>query len=517
MTAGAPPRAGVLLATLILGATVANLNLSVANVALPTIGRDLDATQGALDLVALGFSLGLAATVLYLGAIADRYGRRRLLVLGLAASIPAAALAAFSPNAETLAAARVLGGIAAGMAFPTTLSIITALFRDAAQTRAIALWTGIGCGASALGPITAGFLLERFWWGSVFIVTIPIALVALVLALWVVPRRCGEEAERVDHLGGVVSFGAIGVLTLGLHFVAAPGDAAFGGVLLALAILGIGAFAIIERRVANPLFDLAIARRRIFWVAALAGVIVFGSLIGVLFIAQQYLQNVLGYSALEAGAASLPLSIAMVAVSPIAARMIGSHGSRRVMLLGYAGILGGFALMFLWREGASYLPVALAFLVMGVGVGMAGAPASRSLMAVVPVRRAGMGSGTTDLQRDLGAAIMQALLGGVLTARYAADVEARLAGLPADQRAQVGEETASQLELSFGVADVVAQRYPQYADEIMESARQAFTGGASLALTVAIVAVAAGLVLVAVAFPGREEEQRLEAGYAAER
>ena len=146
----APKRGGLLLATLILAAAVANMNLSVANVALPTIGRDLQASQVALNMVAVGFTLGLAASVLYLGAVADRYGRRLMLLGGLALSIPAALLAGFAPDVGVLALARLLGGVAAGMAFPTTLSIVVDQFRGEAQTRAIALWTGIGCGASAL-------------------------------------------------------------------------------------------------------------------------------------------------------------------------------------------------------------------------------------------------------------------------------------------------------------------------------------------------------------------------------
>ena len=138
-----PPRAAVILTALILGAAVANMNLAVANVALPTIGRDLEATQVSLNLIAVGFTLGLAASVLYLGAIADRYGRRRMLLGGLALSIPMALLAAYAPNADVLVLARVGGGIAAGMAFPTTLSIVVALFKGQSQTRAIALWTGL--------------------------------------------------------------------------------------------------------------------------------------------------------------------------------------------------------------------------------------------------------------------------------------------------------------------------------------------------------------------------------------
>jgi len=163
-----PERGGLVLAALILVAAVANLNLAVANVALPSIGAAFDASQTALDLVAVGYSLGLAASVLYLGALGDRYGRKMMLVLGVLMSVPACLFAAFAATVWILAAARFLGGISAGMAFPTTLALITALWSGPARTKSIALWSGTGGAIASLGPMVSGWLLEHFWWGSVF-------------------------------------------------------------------------------------------------------------------------------------------------------------------------------------------------------------------------------------------------------------------------------------------------------------------------------------------------------------
>src|SRR5207342_640596 len=181
-TSTAPKRQGLVLGALILVAAVANLNLAVANVALPSIGKDLDASQTALDLIAVGYSLGLAASVLYLGAIGDRYGRKRLLLLGTAIAIPASIMASVSGSVEVLFLARLIGGIAAGMAYPTTLSLITALWAGAPRTKAIALWSALGGAFSALGPLAAGALLEHHAWGSVFLITLPLAVIALVMA-----------------------------------------------------------------------------------------------------------------------------------------------------------------------------------------------------------------------------------------------------------------------------------------------------------------------------------------------
>src|SRR6478752_2431252 len=202
---GAPARAGLVLSALIAVAAVANLGLAVANVALPSIGTHFDASQTALNLVAVGYSLGLAASVLYFGAIGDRYGRKLLLVLGMCLTIPADCLAAWAPSIGVLIAARIIGGLAAGMAYPTTLALITALWSGAARTRSIALWAATGGAISSLGPLCAGVLLEHFWWGSVFLITLPLAVIALVMALRLVPRHVNESTEPVDHFGGMLS------------------------------------------------------------------------------------------------------------------------------------------------------------------------------------------------------------------------------------------------------------------------------------------------------------------------
>ena len=511
-----PPRAAVILTALILGAAVANMNLAVANVALPTIGRDLEATQVALNMIAVGFTLGLAASVLYLGAIADRYGRRRMLLGGLALSIPMALLAAYAPNADVLVLARVGGGIAAGMAFPTTLSIVVALFKGQSQTRAIALWTGLGLGASAVAPAVAGFLLEHFNWGSAFILTVPIAAVAFVLALVVIPKNLNEDQRRVDHLGGILSVLAIGLLTLGLHFVSVPANVVIGGVMMGASIAAFALFFWRQKRAPNPLFDLAIAARRIFWVAALTGLIVFGTLVGTMFIGQQYVQNVLGYSTFEAGCAALPVSVTMVLVSPIAARMIERYGSRLTLVVGIAFVLAGIALMFTWKEGASYLPVGAAFAVIGIGIGLAGTPASRSIMSAVPEHRAGMGSAMTDLQRDLGAAIMQSILAIFLTRQYTASIDSQLANLPTSERSTITDQTAGILRDSFGGAQALAQKFPQHSDAIIHGARDAFIHGSAATIVAALATVAIGLLVALIGFPRKQQELELEAEYAAE-
>lgn len=506
-------RPAAVLATLIGVAAVANLNLAVANVALPDIGRAFDAGQTSLNLVAVGFSLGLAASVLYLGALGDRYGRKQMLMGGMALSIPASLLAGFAPSIEVLFAARLLGGIAAGMAFPTTLALITALWSGSARTRSIALWSGIGGAISALGPVIAGGMLEKFEWGSVFFVTLPLAAAALFAAWRLVPAHVHEDTAPVDNLGGILSVLLVAALVLAINFAALPGAGMVAIGLGLIALAAGAAFAIRQRRARNPLYDLDIAARRTFWVAAVAGLIVFGTLMGAMFIGQQYLQNVLEYSTLEAGLSILPAAAGMVLVAPRSAKLVDARGSRFTLLTGYIVCLLGFIVMLtLWDENAGYWAVGLGYVLIGMGVGFAGTPASRSLTGSVPVSRAGMASGTADLQRDLGGAIMQSVLGALLTAGYSSSLSKTIAASP--QADQISESTQSQLTKSFSSAAKLAEQHPQYTDQIIAAARDSFLRGDRWAYTAGIIAITIGALLVFSLFPRHERETELMRSYA---
>ncbi len=508
-----PANGGVILASLIIVAAVANLNLSVANVALPSIGAAFDASQTSLDLVAVGYSLGLAASVLWLGAIGDRYGRKLLLLVGIGLSIPASLVASFAPSIEVLIAARIVGGISAGMAYPTTLALITALWTPGpGRTHSIALWSALGGAIASLGPLVAGFMLERFEWGSVFLVTLPLAAVALFMAWRFVPAHVNETVDPVDNLGGILSALLVGTLILAINFAPVPNMTALVIGLALVCLAATAAFLIRQRRAKDPLYDLDIAARPTFWVAALAGIIVFGSLMGAMFIGQQYLQNVLGYSTFEAGAAIIPAALAMVVVAPRSAVIVEARGARATLLFGYVFVLAGFVTMLLlWGEGSSYWVVALGYVLVGVGVGFAGTPASRSLTGSVPVTRAGMASGTADLQRDLGGAIMQSIFGALLTAGYAAAATAALAGAPPS--VDFTTSVQNQLTMSFAGAAEIAQQYPQYSTQILQAAKEAFLAGDQWAYLAGIVAVLLGATLVFLKFPHKDDEHRLLAEY----
>jgi MFS transporter, DHA2 family, multidrug resistance protein len=505
-----PDNARVVLASLVLVAAVANLNLSVANVALPSIGQAFDASQTQLNLVAVGYSLGLAASVLWFGALGDRYGRKLLILLGMGLAIPASLVAALAPSVEILFAARVVGGLSAGLAFPTTLALVTALWSGPARTRAIALWSALGGGFAMLGPLLAGALLESFEWGAVFLVTIPLAAAALYMAWRYVPAHVNETTDPVDNIGGLLSALMVGAFIVALNFIVVPAMQTLALGLMVVALVLLALFVVRQRRTVNPLYDLDVARRPTFWVAAVAGIVVFGSLMGIAFINQQYLQNVLGYDTLQAGAAILPAVVFMILVAPRSARLVQERGSRTTLLLGQSVLgLAFVAMFFLWSDDSPYWVVAIPLVLMGIGVGLAGTPSSNSLTGSVPVQRVGMASATADLQRDLGGALMTSIFGALLTAGYAAAMGAAIAGSGED----VTASTQSQLQLSYASAADLAAANPEYSDQIISAARSSFLEGDQLAYLAGLVAVVIGGGLVWFRFPRKEEEERLRAEY----
>lgn len=503
-----PPRGRLILLALITGAVVANINLAVANVALPTIGADLHASQDQLDSVAEAFALGLASTVLYLGAIGDRYGRKMLFVLGAILTVPTACMAAWAPNAEILVFARLCSGFAAALLFPTTLSLISSLFRNKARVHAIALWSGLGAGMAALGPLIGGWLMEYFWWGSVFLISVPLAVIALIVGVLVIPNRIPGDTGPVDHLGGVLSVLGVGGLVIAIQTFHEGIDAQWLAIVVVMLLAFIGFF-IRQTRAPRPLVSLPLARARTFWVAFLAGSIAFSSLIGAMFIGQQFTQNVLGYTTLAAAAVVLPSAICSAIFGQLAGRIILGHGSRASLSLGLLSIAIAFTIMLLtWRVGASMGWVLAAYAFVGTGVGLSATPTSRALMSSVPQSHAGMGSAFLDLTRDLGGAVLQALLGGILAAAYAGQMTKDITSLPAGQAASVTDDIANALTSSYaGAAEIASGYSPPVTQEVIGAAAKAFTEGKSAAIAVALALSLLGLLLVRLRFPAKTAEE----------
>ncbi len=514
---GVPAKAGIILATLIAGAIVANINTSISNVALPSIGRALDATDTQLTAITDAYQLGIAATVLYLGAVGDRYGRKKLLLIGAALCVPFSILSAMSTTATMLIAAQIAVGISCGMLYPTTLSLIASLWSGPPKTRAISLWTGIGTGTSVLGPILGGWMLGSLWWGSVFLITVPVAIVVFVVGFIVLPKNGGEVREPVDHPGGGLSVVMISSFVLGIVLLP-QGFTPVIGILFGVTLVSGLLFVLRERRAPNPLFDLKAASIPTFWVAIVVGLVAFGALVGGMFIGQQFTQNVLHQTPLTAVLLTLGLAVGMMPASIIAGNVIEAKGTRLPFMLGLGVVAIGFVEMLIfWEPGADLVWVVVAYLLLGVGIGFSSTAAMRSLSMSLPISKAGMSSGSADLTKDLGGAVFQALLGTLLAIAYSQYFVKAFATLPPDQAQALGKTAAVQIASSYEGAEAVAATMSSAnAAELINAAQQAFTEGKAAAILMAIASVLVGVVLVWWKYPHFDEERALFADVAAE-
>lgn len=507
-TTDAPPRARGTLVALLFAAAVCNINTVVAGIAVPDIGEQFGASQTALNLVALATGLGLSISVLYLGAVADRYGRKQMLLIGIASTLAASTLSSLSASVEMLIVAQVLVGLAGGMAFPTTLSLITALWaKGPGRTGVIAIWSSVSSMATIAGAILAGLVLVLTSWNWVFMLSTPIAAIAFVLVLRFVPSHIAESNTPVDHLGGVLSATALGALVLGVSIVFAPGGATIGVALLAAAALLLLLFGLRQARASFPLFDLSVAKQRLFWLPAVGGLIAVGSLSGAMFVGEQFMQSVMGYSPLQTGLAVIPAAVSLMLAAPLSARAVGRYGTRDTMLLGYAFLLIAMLSMLLWREHSPYPLVGFGFFMIGIGVTFVMTASRRALTSSTPVRRAGMASATSDLQNDLGGSVMQALLGAVLASGFAAVVAGKIAASP--DAASLSAEVTRALQSSFASAEHVAQQYPHYTQEILDGARASLLDGSLLAFVIGAAVTLIGAAAIRFGLPNREAERRL--------
>ena len=369
-------------------------------------------------------------------------------------------------------------GVAAAFVMPSTLSIITAVFPADERGKAIATWAGVSAGAAALGPTGSGLLLEHFWWGSVFLVNVPLVVAALIAGVWLVPKTRDPERHPLDVPGAALSIVGVGALVYAI--IEAPahgwGDprtlAAFGAAAATLAL-----FAWRETTAADPMLDLRLFRDRRFSVASGGIALTFFAMFGTFFLSAQFLQLVLGLSALEAGLLQLPMSATMLLIAPRVPRYVTRYGVARVAPVGLAFVGAGLAVLSLLGANSHPLTVWLAIIPMALGVAVTGAPLTTVLMSAVPPGRAGVGSAMNDTSRELGGALGVAVLGSILTTRYGSALAPAVADLPEQARSAATSGLAGALQ----VADELGAGGAGLAD----AARQAFLDGFGVAALVA--------------------------------
>jgi EmrB/QacA subfamily drug resistance transporter len=491
-----------ILATLCLSVFLIVVDNTIVNVALPTLVRELGATTSQLQWIVDAYTLVFACLLIAAGSLSDRLGRKGMLVAGLVWFGFFSAVASMTSSAGALIATRALMGIGAAAIFPATLAILVNVFQDPRErARAIAVWAAVSGLSVALGPVTGGFLLEHFSWGSVFFVNVPIVIVAVALVATLVPTSRDPRHTRFDPLGLVLSIAGTALLVYTI--IEAPGrgwtaSASVVGFVGAVSLLG--AFVWWERRIDHPLLDVRIFANARFSAASLAIAGAFFALFGFVFMVTQYFQFVRGYSTLAAGLATVPFAVFTGITAPMSPRLVRRFGSNRVVGVGLLAMAAGFLISAVTTATAPYLVVVLAMLGMGGGLGLVTAPATDSIMGTLPPERAGVGSAVNDTTRELGGTLGVAVVGSVFASIYGARLVDRLAGLPIPQFAlDLAKE-------SVGAAFAVAQHAPTPAagHVITDAARGAFMSGfhagALAAAAVAFVtAIAAWLFLPATA------------------
>jgi EmrB/QacA subfamily drug resistance transporter len=475
-----------------------SLDNTVLNVALPTIAHTLGASSSQLQWMVDAYAVIFAGLLLSLGALGDRAGRKWVFIGGLVVFGGGSAFAAWSPTPDVLTVARAIMGVGAAALMPCTLSILTNVFtteRD--RVRAIGIWSGTTGIGVALGPILGGVLLAHFWWGSVFLVNVPIAVLGIIGAIWLVPNSKNPSSLRPDPIGAFLSMLGLGLLLWGI--IEAPGrgwsSLAIVGSLAAALVLVV-AFIVWERRIDHAMLPLRFFASRRYSVAISALALVLFALLGMFFLFTQYLQFDLGYSPLEAGIRIIPVAAALLVIAPLSVLVARKIGTRAVVATGLALVAVAFGLLSRTSVTGTYKDCLVPFVIIGVGVALSLAPCTESVMGSLPRSQAGVGSATNDTAMQLGGALGVGVLGTVLNLRYQHLMAHAVA------RANVPAPIEKLIDSSLGAALAVAHRAPKdLGDQLASVARRAFVSGMDEALLIATVVVGVAALVIAVMLP----------------
>ena len=507
MTTNRPPvfrdRPNAALVVICLSVFVISVDATIVNVALPTLSRELDADTAQLQWIVDAYTLVMAGLMLSAGSLSDRYGRRGWLSAGLAAFAITSAVAAQVNSADALIAARAAMGVGAAVIFPTTLSLITNIFADPIKrAKAIGLWAAmVGVGVAA-GPITGGWLLEHFWWGSIFMVNVPVAVVAIVGGVLFIPTSRDPAAPRVDVPGLFLS--AIGITALVYTVIEAPnwgwgsGRTAAG---FALAIVVLAGFGMWEWRSSHPMLDVSVFANRRFSGGSLAVTAGFLTLFGFIFVITQYFQFIKSYSAFETGVRLLPVAASIVVGSVLGPRLVEKIGTTAVVASGLAIFAAGLAWASTADAATPYREIAAQMVLLGGGLGLTTAPATESIMGSLSADKAGVGSAVNDTTRELGGTLGVAIVGSVFASVYTGGLvrEPALAALPADARAAMGSSMAA-------AQRVIAQLPPVRVPDVRQAVESAFLDGMRAGSLVSAGIAVAAAVVVAFLLPARARQ-----------
>ena len=482
------PRRWLILAVLCSSMVMVFSNLGSMNIALPTMQTALNASGSDLQWITDAHILTFACLLLPLGALGDHRGRKGVLLAGTVVFGLACALAAFSTTAGQVIIYRTMMGVGAALVMPATLSIAAVIFPPSERVKAVAAWSAAAGLSGMLGPVIGGVLLRYFWWGSVFLFTVPVAGVVLGLVAWIVPTSRDEAQRPLDAVGSVLSIVALGCLLYGIIEGPELGwrdPWVIGG--FGVAVVGFWTYVRWERRIRFPMLDPAYFRNRVFTLGAVSAVLTFFALYGIVFILTQYFQFAQGHTPLGAGVRMLPVSAVVFLIAPRIPTVIARSGARATISAGLVITAAGMATMGTLSAASPYWLAAVGLVVLGIGLAVTMPTATHAIVSSLPSHKAGVGSALNDMTRETGGAIGIALLGSLLSIGYRQGISERLGGLRS-----AAAEAASD---SIGGAVRAGRELPaQTAERLHGLAVDAFDQGMALASW----AAAAVLLLVAV-------------------
>ena len=495
------------LTVLCIAVLVVNLDNTILNVALPTLVTRLRATTDELQWIVDAYAMAFGGLLLLGGSLADRFGRRRLFLVGLVVFGGGSLGAAFSGSVGPLIAWRAVMGAGAAMTIPSGLSIVNDMFREPAErARAIALWSGtIGLGI-AIGPVAGGLLLSRFWWGSVFLVNVPVVIAGLVGTVLLVPESRSADPDRPDPLGSVLSIVGLGLILWAT--IEGPNVGWLSAEILAAGAAGLAVivgFVVWERRIDHPMLPLGFFRSRRFSIAVVSVGLGLFALFGGLFIMTQFLQFFLGYSPLDAGMRILPIA-GILAVGALAStRVLEVIGTKFTTVAGLLFIVGGLAQIAAVSTATATFVVELpGMLLIGFGAGLLVPAAIDSVLGAVTQADAGVGSATNSTAMQVGGAIGVAVIGSVLSTRYRHSMRMAIARSPVPVSARAAHAILGSIGGALEVARRAARIYGvQLGARLAEAARSAFALGSQTALVVGASVTVAGALVALVALPAR--------------
>ncbi|MFE7411736.1 MFS transporter [Streptomyces laurentii] len=503
-------RRWAILGVLMLSLLIVVLDNSILNVAVKTIASPaptgIGATQSQLEWAINSYTLVFAGLLFTSGLLGDRLGRKKVLLFGIAVFGIASALAAQSGSPGELVAFRALMGLGAAFVMPATLAVLMNVFEREEQPKAIGIWAGSVGLAIAIGPITGGALLEHFWWGSIFLVNVPVVILALALMIWLVPDSKDPKPGRVDLPGVLLS--VLGLVLLVYGIIRGGELASFTDVTVLLpALAGLAVltgFVLYEKRAAHPALDVSYFRKPAFSAAVAAIALVFFALMGVTFFSAFYLQSVRGYSALESGLLILPLAIAQMIFAPRARHVVDRFGAKAVCTTGMLAVAVGLAAFAFFDADTPVWVLEVFFFLQGAGMAHIMPPVTVAVMQALPREKAGSGSAINNTFRQVGGALGVAVLGSVLSSTYRGEIDSHLTGLPADLREKAGES----IEATLGVAQHLGPAgrglvTPAY-DAFLDAMHVTAMGSAGVAVL--------GAIVVALFLPGRTPSGPVPAG-----